>query len=388
MNKELVIIYDGPDLSSEHIISVHNVTYYKNFFSKIHILYWSKDKNVGMQKREGESLTFYPYSQPYNSGYITGLKFMIWIAKTLLKICNSAKKETKLIFMPVIPIWAGLPSLIVAKLKRKKIVLRLEAQKIDYTEREARLAGSSKLSVFLKLLFLKIIYRFTLPFYDMVVGISKGISDEARNYGAKKTITIPIANIKPFFFEKKKEFGNEKPIILYVGQIKKTKGVHLLIEAVKKIQNESKYDVKILAAGRVTNPKDNDFQNGLQEMGKSLDLEFLGWVPHKELPEIYEEADIFVLPSYSEALGMVIMEAMASGLPVIATKTSGAEYLVEHGKTGYLVPIGDVDELKNKIKILLENSDLRKKMGEAGRERVIKIMKKADENNKKLWKTL
>lgn len=55
-------------------------------------------------------------------------------------------------------------------------------------------------------------------------------------------------------------------------------------------------------------------------MSKNLDIEFFGWVPHEKLPEIYSQADIFVLPSFSEALGVVIIEVMASALAVIANR--------------------------------------------------------------------
>jgi glycosyltransferase involved in cell wall biosynthesis len=102
------------------------------------------------------------------------------------------------------------------------------------------------------------------------------------------------------------------------------------------------------------------------------------------MTEIYKSADIFVLVSHVEVLGVVIMEAMASGLPVIATKISGAKDLVEDGKTGFLVPIRDPMTIKEKIKILLENPTLREKMGKAGGKRIEELMKKVDENNKKL----
>jgi len=123
-------------------------------------------------------------------------------------------------------------------------------------------------------------------------------------------------------------------------------------------------------------------------MSKELDVGFLGWTPHENLPKVYSKADIFVLPSYTEALGIVIMEAMASGLPVIATKTSGAQDLVEDGKTGFLVPIGNTIALKEKIKVLLENPGLRRTMGSAGRERIKKIIQQADNANKQLWQKM
>ncbi len=153
-------------------------------------------------------------------------------------------------------------------------------------------------------------------------------------------------------------------------------------------KNEENLSPKLLIAGGVTNLKDESFFREIKQLSNGLDVEFLGWIEHRSLPEIYNRVDIFVLPSYSEALGLVIMEAMASGLPVIATKTSGAKDLIEDGETGFLVPIGDPPAIKEKVKILLENPDLRESMSRAGRKRIEELMKIVDENNKKLWNLL
>lgn len=173
-----------------------------------------------------------------------------------------------------------------------------------------------------------------------------------------------------------------------MGQINKRKGFGEIIEALKILKKEDNIIPKLLIVGAVTNPRDEVFLREFQEMSKELNVEFRGWVPHNELDKIYNQADIFILASHVEALGIVIMEAMASGLPVVATKTSGAKDLVLDGETGFLVPIKDVFAIKEKIKILLENSDLRESMGRAGRRRIEELIKKIDENNKKLWKEI
>lgn len=129
-------------------------------------------------------------------------------------------KNTKLVFMTVSVLWSGLPTLIVGKIKRKKVVLRLDVQRVDYTEKENKLTKFSKIHAFLRLIILKIIFSLTLPFYDFVIGVSRGVSEEAKKYGAKKVITIPLLiDINPFLANQKIKQG--KPIVLYVGQIKK-----------------------------------------------------------------------------------------------------------------------------------------------------------------------
>jgi glycosyltransferase involved in cell wall biosynthesis len=86
-----------------------------------------------------------------------------------------------------------------------------------------------------------------------------------------------------------------------------------------------------------------------------------------ELADLYREAAIFVLPSDEEGLGIVILEAMATGLPVVSTASGGPEVLVEHGVTGFLTPVGDQQALESAITALLDDHDLRYRMGAAAR---------------------
>lgn len=388
MSKELVIIYDTPSEFYTSLIERQNLPYYLKFFDKLHILYWSKDKTFEVFEKEKGKFVFYPYPKPYNSGYLTGLKYMVWIGKTLWQICREVPKETKLIFLPIMPVWPGLPTLIVGKLKRKKIVLRLEAAKIDYLTFEEKLESRSEISTFIKGNILKLIYYLTLPLYDYVIAISEGILKEAEHYGAKKTIKIPIPiNISPFL-SKEKVFQNNSPVIFYAGQIKKAKGIDILMKAIDCFKKEKNLLPKLLIAGGVTNPKDEAFFEEIKQLANGLDVEFLGWIPHEKLPEVYERADVFVLPSYSEALGMAIMEAMASGLPVVSSDVSGPRDLVEDGRTGFLVEPGNLKMLSERLIFLLSDSELRKKMGQAGRQRIKEIMAKIDADNQKLWQEI
>ena len=80
-------------------------------------------------------------------------------------------------------------------------------------------------------------------------------------------------------------------------------------------------------------------------------------------------ADLFLLPSSTESFGLVALEAMASGVPVIASDTGGIPEVVEHGITGFLAPVGDVDRMASHAIELLRDEDARCRLGRAGRER-------------------
>ena len=387
MKKELVIIYDTPSEFHTSLIERQNLRYYLKYFSRIHVVYWSKDSLSKPFLVDNGEFIFYPYCIPYDSGYVRGLKYMVWIGKTLWKICKKNSQNTKLILMPVIPIWPGIPSLIVGKLRRKKVVLRLEHPKIEGLKIEDETLGPPKIFTIIKVLILKIVYFLTIPLYDFIVGISNYVLKEARYVKTKKSIRIPMFIDTVRFKPREVKKDKTQLLILSVGQIKKRKGFGEIIEALQLLKKETDIAFKLLIVGRVTNPSDEGFLQEFKDLAKGLNIEFrLNVKHHDELAKIYNEADILVSASYIEGLGMVIMEAMASELPVIASGDSGPKDLVEEGKTGFLVPIKNYIALKEKIKILLEDQNLRKSMGKAGREKIKELMRLIDKRREELWK--
>ena len=100
----------------------------------------------------------------------------------------------------------------------------------------------------------------------------------------------------------------------------------------------------------------------------------VNWVKHEELPSLYQKADICVVPSvWREPFGITAIEAMASGKPVIASRTGGLELIVKEGKTGFLFEPGNVEELMQKLELLLDDETLRNKMGMEGRKRAVEF---------------
>jgi len=150
--------------------------------------------------------------------------------------------------------------------------------------------------------------------------------------------------------------------ILYVGRVERTKGIDFLIRAMKLLDRECSLD--IIGVGRM--------RKKLEQLAHNLQLSnrvrFWGWIPNVELRKYYKKAQVFVLPSvWPEPLGIVILEAMANSVPVVASGVGGIKEMVKEGETGFLVKPKDVRELAHKIKNLLDNSELRKKFGENGK---------------------
>jgi glycosyltransferase involved in cell wall biosynthesis len=104
-----------------------------------------------------------------------------------------------------------------------------------------------------------------------------------------------------------------------------------------------------------------------QDLGIAQDLELRGPVSEEALPALYQGASLFLLPSDEEGWGLVLVEAMASGLPVVATRTAGAADVVREGETGHLVPIGDSEALAARAVDLHDRPELARRMGVEGR---------------------
>jgi glycosyltransferase involved in cell wall biosynthesis len=99
---------------------------------------------------------------------------------------------------------------------------------------------------------------------------------------------------------------------------------------------------------------------------------WVGHVPQKELYKYYSSSSVFVIMSIQEGLAMVQPQAMACGLPVICTTNTGGEDIVRDGIDGFIIPIRDVEALKEKLTYLHENQDICKQMGQNAKERVSK----------------
>jgi len=166
----------------------------------------------------------------------------------------------------------------------------------------------------------------------------------------------------------RKELGipDGTEIILCVAYLIPEKGVFVYLEAARKICAQRK-DTCFLLAG--SGPAIEKLKRQCQQYKLENHFKILGW--RDDIYRLMRAADIFVLPTYYfEGLPISVLEAMACSKPVVATQHRGCEDAVADGKTGFLVPIKNVGALANKIVLLLDDKQLRGKMGRAARELV------------------
>jgi glycosyltransferase involved in cell wall biosynthesis len=149
------------------------------------------------------------------------------------------------------------------------------------------------------------------------------------------------------------------------GRLSVEKGHHLLLEMMQQLK-EQKIHCRLLLAGE--GKLDGFLKKRAEELGVDHMVEFLGFV--EDMPAFYSSLDIFLLPSAFEGFGYVLIEAMASRKPVVVFNVGSSMEILEHGRTGYLVPPNQVQEMAGRVIELAEDRELREKFGENGRSRV------------------
>jgi glycosyltransferase involved in cell wall biosynthesis len=152
---------------------------------------------------------------------------------------------------------------------------------------------------------------------------------------------------------------------VFVGRLAAIKGVRVLLAAFTEVQQR-------LPKARLTLVGDGPDRAELERLAAQMGVavEFMGYRSQAEVADILAGADVFVLPSFAEGLPVVLMEALASSVPVIATQVAGVSELVEEGQSGYLVPPGDAASLADRMYQAGCDPQARARMGEAGRARV------------------
>ncbi|WP_336339248.1 glycosyltransferase family 4 protein [Haloarcula brevis] len=199
---------------------------------------------------------------------------------------------------------------------------------------------------------------------DGIISISDHAQEELiRRYGfSEKKVQMIPHGVNTDKFQPQEEthpaVSPEKTTLLYVGRIGPRKGIDLALKSLSEIKDA---EIEFLIAGT------GRHKDHLEETAESLDVaeqtRFLGYVSEDELPELYSSADVFVLPSLYEGFGLVLLEAMASGTPVIGTDVGGIPTAVDDGTTGLLVN-RNVPSLTTAINRIVQNEDYRKELSQ------------------------
>ena len=181
---------------------------------------------------------------------------------------------------------------------------------------------------------------------------------------------VDLSLFKPLDMEEsRKRLGlNGEKVILFVGRIEPIKGLDLLLRTVAEME-ETHMKALIVGGSAEQEPEAQRIMDLAQSLGIEESLEFVGLVDQSELPVYYNAADVCVVPSYYESFGLVALEALACGTPVVASRVGGLSGVVDHGRTGYLVSGRCPEPYADSVEMIFSNKALQKSMGRAARER-------------------
>jgi glycosyltransferase involved in cell wall biosynthesis len=194
-----------------------------------------------------------------------------------------------------------------------------------------------------------------------IVANSQGLRDLAIKFDSRFEIPI-IPNGVDLELYKTAAHDDMLPQLFSVGRVVHQKGLDIAIQALSGLKDLA-WEWRIVGDG----PRLDFLKSYAEELGISDRVHFLGWQSREQLIEQYQRSNIFLFPSRHEGMPNAVLEAMASGLPVIASHIAGNEELVVDGETGLLFPSEDVDSLRTALRKLLTDATLRQKMGNASR---------------------
>lgn len=211
-----------------------------------------------------------------------------------------------------------------------------------------------------------LIYRLLRPLAHWAVrrasalrGVSRATAEALRRLAPEVPLEVFPAwtNLAPFLRVDTTP-PNDAPYIIFVGQVIPKKGVDVLVDAFSQLSSEV-HDLSLMILGTSPDPSYRSLLEAkISESGISGRVQFRGHQKPDDLARLIRGASMLVLPSRSEGLGRVLIEAMASGIPVIGSRVGGIPDVIEHGRSGLLVPVGDIAALTQAMRTLVQDRSL------------------------------
>lgn len=202
-----------------------------------------------------------------------------------------------------------------------------------------------------------------------VISCSNGLRDLAHTTDTNLKIDVIPDGLDLASFESTQRKANPKTVrCLAIGRLIPRKGFQFLIRALPQILDKVQHNFEIEIVG--DGPYREELIGLAENLGVTSYVRFAGTVPYSELPQKYREADIFILPSLAEGMPLVVLEAMGTGLPIIASRVQGIDELVAEDGNGALFDAGDVDGLANCLIKLINTGEKRIEMGKVSTEKV------------------
>ena len=214
---------------------------------------------------------------------------------------------------------------------------------------------------------LNLAFRYMLSRADFVTPISGYLLRTARKYGYTGDAEVIPNGVSVVEFKRTR--AREGPrsenanVVITTSRLVYKNGIDVLIGAIA----EAKKEIPDISCHIIGDGEERtQLENLSRKLGVANQVKFFGNIPYGDLPRYFENADIFARPSRSEGLGISFLDALAAGVPIIGTAVGGIPDIIQDGETGLFVGVEDHKDLAEKIKLLLRDASLRKKIGANG----------------------
>ena len=161
-------------------------------------------------------------------------------------------------------------------------------------------------------------------------------------------------------------------VLLFAGRLQPFKGLDLLLHAMTNLPNHGITRLLVVGGNAGKGDERAKMNSLVKKLGISEMVGFVGAVEHEDMPKFYNAADICVVPSYHESFGMVAVESLACGTPVVASRVGGLATIVQDGETGYLFDERSPEALATYLCLLMSENEIRNSMAGAARQSVMK----------------
>lgn len=202
---------------------------------------------------------------------------------------------------------------------------------------------------------------------DALVAVSNGLRDHALHTTPELPIQVIPNAIELSTFRPPRQRQHDGPVrLLFVGRLNAFKNVEMLVEIMAGLKADGLDNFELTIVGDGSNRA--NVERLVVEKGLNKHIQLLGWVERADIVTVYRQADIFVTATTWEGMPNTVLEGMACGLPIIATRASGLSELVRDGVNGYLVELNDVTSFIHHLSELIENPHERRRMGKESRK--------------------
>lgn len=270
-------------------------------------------------------------------------------ALTELKISYKIAKLRKKVYCWVFFIGGDtlLLPLLTAKMFKKKVILALAGSSLEVAK------NRSKLFVIL----VKLLRNINFILSKRIIIYSRGLVEKWNLKKYKKKILIGGGHFLDFNkFQIKKQLGERDNLVSYIGKLDEKKGILNLLDAIQRILLGKNDNIRFLIVG------DGELwgiiTNYLKEKNLNTKIKLIEWMSHDELPRYFNESKLIVIPSYSEGLPNVMLEAMACGTPVLVTPVGAIPDIIKDGETGFILEDNSPETIAKGITSALNHPNL------------------------------